>query len=193
MAGEFSSQDEALAVAFANLKGANEKDLLRTARALAFLVAESGSQAATAEMVGVSREIVREFVSLLRLPPSVQDMIGSGELQTLEQGRRLAQLARYRPREVEAAAHEMVGLSAHDSRALSDYLIGHREVTPREARLVIAAAKDVVTREFHVIAILGEDEYQALRVLAEERGLSPDEMVSKIVRDAVIAGAPDEL
>lgn len=181
----FESREQALAVALANLKGMHQKDLLRTARALEFIAQDLGSQKATAEATGVSREIVREFLSLLRLPSDVQDMLDSGELATLEQGRRLAQLARYRPREVTTAARSMIGLSAHDSRALAEYLIAHREVTPAEARSIITSSKDVVNKEFHVVAVLGEDEYRHLQRLARDRGLTADEVVSALVRDAI--------
>jgi hypothetical protein len=182
---EFTTREKAVAVALANLKGTHHKDLLRTARALEYLATISGSQKAAAEAVGVSREIVREFLSLLRLPPDVQAMLASGELPTLEQGRRLAQLARYRPREVKAAANEMTHMSAHDSRALTEYLIAHREVTPSEASAVLAGSKDVVTREFHVVAILSEDEYQRLLRLARNQDQTPDGYVSALVRGAI--------
>jgi hypothetical protein len=185
MVDAFATHEEALAAALANLKGTHQKDLLRAARALAFLTREAGSQVAVAEMVGVSREIVREFLSLLRLPDDVQAMIASGELSTLEQGRRLAQLARYRPHEVAAAAREMTSLTAHDSRSLTDYLIAHRDVTPAEAKAKVLGSKDVVTREFHVVALLNEDEYHRLVEVARRKGQSPDELVSSIVRDVV--------
>lgn len=180
-----ATHEEALAVALSNLKGAHQKDLLRTANALAFLTRETGSQTAVAEMVGVSREIVREFLSLLRLPDDVQAMLASGELTTLEQGRRLAQLSRYRPHEVAAAAREMTSLTAHDSRSLTEYLIAHRDVTPAEAKARVFGSKDVVSKEFHVVALLNEAEYRRLVELARQDGQTPDELVSTIVRDVV--------
>jgi hypothetical protein len=187
---EFASRPEALAVAFANLKGAANKDLLRTAEALNYLMETDGSQAAVADAVGVSREIVREFLSLLRLPSSVQKMISSGEINSLEKARRLAQLARHRPREVEAAAKVMAGISAHDSRALAEYLIAHRDVTPTEAERVLSESKGVVHREFHVVAVLDESEYRRLVALAEGRSVSVDDLVSAAVRDLLTQSRP---
>ena len=84
---ESFDRNTALAVCFSNLKGSKNKDLLLTARALEYLkeLPEFGSNQRVAEQVGVSGEIVRQFISLLDLPDSVQKFFQDRELG-LEQG-----------------------------------------------------------------------------------------------------------
>lgn len=175
-------RQEALAISFANLKGPRDKDLVQTARALQSLksLPEFGSNAAVGRAVGVSGEIVREFLSLLQLPRAVQELLETRQL-SLEQGRRLWQLGRARPDAVLQAAQAMVGLTAMDSRHLVDYLCKHRELSVSEAKERVLASKTVTRREFHIVARLGEEDYRELRRWARSQGQPVDELVTKVV------------
>ena len=160
-------REEALAISFANLKGPRDKELIRAAMALDYLKAlpEFGSNAAVGRAVGVSGEIVREFLSLLQLPREVQNLLERRRL-SLEQGRRLWQLRRVRPDAVVDAARAMTELTALDSRHLVDYLCKHRDISVSEGVEKVLGSKTVVTREFHVVACLGEQDYRELKRLA---------------------------
>ena len=73
---------EALTICFRNLKGLKVKDLLLTAQALQYLKRqpEFGSNQRVGEAVGVSSEIVRQFIGLLDLPAYVQSYLARGRL-----------------------------------------------------------------------------------------------------------------
>ena len=105
---------KALVVCFQNLKGAKSKDLPAYRTSVCSTSKHSPSSDLTrvvGEAVGVSGEMVRQFLGLLELPIPVQDYLAQGTLG-LEHGRRLGQLAKSRPEVVEqaAAAHDQ-----HDS------------------------------------------------------------------------------
>lgn len=176
-------RSEALAICFANLKGSKHKDLLETARALQYLKAlpvyRSNSKLGSA--VGVSGEMVRQFLSLLELPPEIQSMIDQRELN-LEQSRRLWQLSHHRPESLLAAAEAIKNLSAIDSRHVVTYIIRHPELSIVEARNQVIESKTVTRQEFHVIALLSGDEYRLLKIAAQKKGITPDVLVTSLVK-----------
>ena len=175
---------EALAICFRNLKGTKAKDLLLTARALKYLKGFPEFQAneRLGEEVGVSGEIVRQFISLLDLPPSVQTYLEQRRLG-LEQGRRLWQLHQARPSVVEAAARAMASMTAMESRDLVEYLIRMPSASVQETLLVLKEAKRNISHEYHVEAVLDENAYEALVAQARKRGASVNDLVSGIVNN----------
>jgi hypothetical protein len=174
--------DEALAVCLANLKGTRDKDLLGTARALQYIksLPAFGSNAKVGQAVGVSGEIVREFLSLLHLPNEIQALFEERQLG-LEQGRRLWQINRRRPDVIREVAEAMLGITSVDGRHLVDYLLKHPDVAVSEAKEQILAAKATHEREFHVIALMNEAQYQRLRHAAGQKGMAVNDLVTDIV------------
>lgn len=177
------TRDEAIAIGFANLKGSRDKQLILTAQALRFLksLPEFGSNAKVGKIFGVSGEIVREFLTLLQLPESIQQRLERKEL-SLEQGRRLWQLARQRPEVLLAATEAMTDLSVVDGRYFVDYILRHPELSVPEARAAFLEAKTVRQREYHVIAILSPDEYRALEGRARHRQIAVNDLVTDLVK-----------
>ncbi len=176
-------KQEALAVSFANLgKSAKQKDLLQTAIALSYLrsLPEYGSNDKVAAAVGFSREIVREFLTILKLPPDIQKLFEPGGLK-LEHARRLWQLSRRRPGILHESADAMSDMGAIDARHLVDHLLRFPQMSVAEAKQAIIAAKTIKEVEYHVIAILSEDQYSCLQAAARARRMSVDQLVSSIV------------
>ena len=173
---------EALAICFRNLKGTKAKDFLLTARALKYLkgLPEFHSNKRLGEEVGVSGEIVRQFIALLDLPPSVQSHLEQGTLG-LEQGRRLWQLDQTRPSVVEDAARAMGSMTAMEARDFVEYLIRTPAASVQEALAALEAAKPNVSHEYHVDAALDENAYQALAAQAREQRIRVNDLVSMIV------------
>lgn len=186
------TRDEALAICFANLKGPRDKDLLQTARALQHLkrLPEYGSNAKVGEAVGVSGEMVREFLVLLSLPKEAQLLLDQRRL-SLDQGRRLWQLARKRPELVREAAEEMTTLNVLDSRHLVDYILRHPNVPVAEARARVLGEKTVTSREYHVIVILPEEDYKALQRRSRRRKVAPDALASEVIRGWLHSASED--
>ena len=175
-------KNEALAICFRNLKGAKTKDLLLTARALKYLrgLPEFRTNKRLGEEVGVSGEIVRQFIALLDLPTSVQSYLAQGSLG-LEQGRRLWQLNQTRPLVVEDAARAMQAMTAMGTRDLVEYLIRTPTASVQDGLRALEAAKPNVSHEYHIDAILDERMYGLLAAQARERRLRVNDLVSMIV------------
>lgn len=177
------TKEEDFAIAYANLKGPRDKDYIGTAEALKRLKSypEYNSDRKLAQHLPVSREMIREFLTLLKLPEEIQSQFGSEGLK-LEHGRRLWQLTRKRRDLQREVAGAMAGLRAHEARHLVDYVLNHPDIRAAEARERILDAKPKVTKEYHVIAILSEVEYRALAKEARKKKLPVDALVTSIVQ-----------
>ena len=173
---------EALAICFRNLKGSKTKDLLMTAQALQFLrgLPEFGSNKRVGDGVGVSGEVVRQFIALLDLPSCVQTYFEQRRLG-LEHGRRLWQLQRARPSLVEEAAQAMVSMTAMEARDLVEYLVRTPAASVQEGLRVLEAAKPDISQEYHVIAVLDEEAYTSLQSRARQKRVHVNELVTKVV------------
>ena len=175
---------EALVICFQNLKGSKSKDLLRTAQALQYLKSldEFGSNQSVGEAVGVSGEVVRQFLGLLTLPVGVQDYLKRGTLG-LEHGRRLGQLGKSRPEIVMQAAEALTNMTAMEGRNLIEYLVRSPEATVKEGVDVLEGAKQAVTKEYRISTVLEEKLYQLLSIHARERGMRATELATAIVSE----------
>ena len=175
-------KSEALAICFRNLKGSKSKDLLQTAHALQYLkeLPEFGSNKRVGDSVGVSGEIVRQFVALLDLPSHVQTYFEERTLG-LEHGRRLWQLQKTRPSLVDEAAQAMVSMTAMEARDLVEYLVRTPADSVQEGLRALEAAKRQVSHEFHVVAVLDEQAYKSLEARARQQRVSVNELVTTVV------------
>ena len=175
-------KNEALATCFRNLKGSKSKDLLLTAKALKYLksLPEFRSNKQVGDAVGVSGEIVRQFMALLDLPASVETHFEQRTLG-LEHGRRLWQIQRTRPSIVEQVAEAMVSMTAMEARDLVEYLVRTPTASVEDGLRALEAAKLDISHEYHVVAILGEEAYTSLESRARKHKVRVNELVTAIV------------
>ena len=69
-------EESALAILFANTRRKKRKeDLITIARAFEYLVNLYGSKEAVAKRVGLSTEMIREFLTVLKLPREIQKLV----------------------------------------------------------------------------------------------------------------------
>jgi hypothetical protein len=131
---------------------------------------------------------VREFLTLLDLPESVQGLLAERRLN-LEQGRRLWQLAKTRPNIVDDAAQAMLGMTAMDARHLVEYLRKHPELSVEQAKQQLIDSKTITVREFHVVAMLAEAQYRSLEREARRRRTSVNRLVTDVVTEWLTEGS----
>lgn len=174
---------EDLATCRANLRGSKTKDILATAQALKRLKSESqwNSNKKLAQEFLVSPEMIREFLSITRLPSDIQSLFSLGTLK-LEHGRRLWQLSKTRSDILLETARAMRALTAHDSRHLAEYLRKNPESSVSDAMQRLEGSKATVSREYHVVAILTEEEFRQLDKMANARGIAADRLVTAVVQ-----------
>lgn len=188
------SKAEDFAIAYANLKGPRDKDYIGTAKALQRLKSypEYNTNEKLAKQLPVSGEMVRQFLSLLKLSEQIQRLFGPDGLK-LEHGRRLWQLTRKRPELQSEVAVAMADLNAHDSRDLVKYVLDHPTVPIDEATRSILESKTKVTREYHVIALLPESQYKSLARYARKQRVPVDVLVTSVVRDWLASRSADDV
>lgn len=177
------TKEDDFAIAYANLKGPRKKDYIGTAKALQRLKSypEYNTNEKLAQQLPVTREMVRQFLTLLRLPEEIQRLFGPDGLK-LEHGRRLWQVTRKRPDLQRDVTRAMAELKAHDARDLVTYVLDHADMPVMEARKIILNSKTKTTREYHVIALLPESEYKSLVEYARKQRLPVDAAVTSIIR-----------
>ena len=132
------------------------------------------------DSVGVSGEVVRQFVALLNLPSCVQTYFEQRALG-LEHGRRLWQLQRTRPSLVEEAAQAMVSMTAMEARDLVEYLVRTPIASVQDGLRALEAAKSEISHEFHVVAVLDERAYKSLEARARKQRVPVNVLVTTVV------------
>jgi hypothetical protein len=178
-------KDEALAICFLNLKGYKDKDIFQTAEALRFLknLPEYGSNEKVGEAVGVTGEVVREFLTLFKLPKQIQNLFKKKKLVHLEQCRRLWQLAKARPDVLEETAEAISDMTAWDSRHTIEHILKNPSLSVSEAKEAVLESRPQKIKEYHVIALLGEDDFELISNEAVKRNKSVSALVTSIVQE----------
>lgn len=183
-------RDQAFAIAFTWLKGPRGKPYITVARALERLRAEPEFRSINtlAQQVGVSGQIVREFLSLLSLPSSVQDMLEAQEL-TLDKGKNLVRLDHKRPDLTVEVAKRLCSVPYQHARDVVDYLIRNPESSIETAFQRVAESKPKTVDEFNIIATLNREEFVLLEASARRRKISPNRLVTEIVKEWIDSAA----
>lgn len=140
--------------------------------------------------MGVSGEIVREFLALLRFPPDIQAYFREGRLK-LDQGRALAKILERQPRLLYETAQALLSESAMDSRDIVEYVLGHPELSVTESKQRVREAKGITSREFHVVVMLDADQYKQLERAAKRQRMSPNAVATRIVVQSLETNSHD--
>jgi len=86
-------EETALSILFGNTKRKKrDADLLTIAQSCDYLVKLYGSQKAVADKIGLSSEMVREFLTTLRLPTEVQEIIAERKIDRVDVVREISVL-----------------------------------------------------------------------------------------------------
>ena len=86
-------EETALSILFANTKRKKRTtDLLTIAKNCDYLVKLYGSQKAVSEKVGLSSEMIREFLVVLKLPKQIQDLVSERKIDSIDIVREISAL-----------------------------------------------------------------------------------------------------
>lgn len=180
------NMDETMAdaILLANYKGSKKKtsDLLTIATATRFKIRQWRSIRKVAEAFGVSAQQVREFNSLLDLPPDVQELfeghrIGVSkwyELSKLSDSKKQSEVGRF-----------VVDLGAIDTRAVVDYVRRHPE-DPVDACVQRVLESKTVKEDIHVIVVpLNQATFHDLHEESQKLKMPLENLASKLIEEGL--------
>lgn len=170
-------EETALAIVFANTKRKKRtENLLTIAKAFDYLVKSYGSPKAVAERVGLSTEMIRQFLAVLKLPAEVQRMFSNRELDSVDVAKEL--LALSDPARQIVAAKAIADSLSKDARDIKR-LIKAVKLSAGEAKKIVLDAKP---KGLHIFMIdLDDETYGAITKQAKNMKIQPVELVRGIV------------
>lgn len=173
------NENTALAIIFANTKRKNRNvDLLTMAKCFEYLVKLYGSQKAVAKKVGLSTEMIREFLIVLKLPIKIQKLISERRLNSIDVVREIS-IIKYPSKQI-AAAHAFINSLSKDVRDIKRLVI-NAELPIEDAKKTVLDAKP---KGLHIFVVDFDDEtYQAITRETKTLKIKPAELIRRIVTD----------
>ena len=173
------NENTALAIIFANTKRKKRNvDLLTMAKCFEHLVKLHGSQKAVAKKVGLSTEMIREFLIVLELPIEVQKLVSERRIDSIDVVREIS-IIKDSSKQI-VAAHAFINSLSKDVRDIKRLV--------KNADLPIEDAKKTVLDEkpkgLHIFIMDFDDEtYRAFIREAKTLKIKPAELVRGIVTE----------
>jgi ParB-like chromosome segregation protein Spo0J len=176
------NEEKLLASLYVNLKGAKNKsaDWIEIATNSKKLSDYYGSPRELADKLGVSYELIRTILRLLKLPPEVRQLVKEGEI-LYDAAQRIERIRD--PRRQIEVAKAAVGLTSHQTRDLIQYAKKYPNSNPAEYRNKIVHSVGRKERINVVVLPLRDETYVSLREYSKNRGVSVEKLVMQIISD----------
>lgn len=175
-------ENGALAIVFANIRRKKRSDdLITIAKSFEHLFKLYGSQRAVAEKAGLSPEMVRQFLAVLKLQKKVQKLFSKRQIDSVDTAKEL--LALKDSAKQISAAKSIVDSLSKDTKDTRDIkrLVRGSNVPVEEAKKAVLNAKP---KGLHIFVMDFDDEmYQAIMRQAKILKIKPVELVREIVID----------
>lgn len=167
----------ALAIVFGNTRRKKRKENLVTiAKACEYLVKLYGSQKAVAEKVGLSAEMIRQFLSILKLPPEVQDLISKRKIDSVDAARQLVALEDAKKQI--AVARKITNILSKDARDIHRIVKGETVPAKKVRQIVLEVKK----KGLNIFMLDFDDEtYKKIAREAKAAGKQAAELVREVV------------
>jgi predicted transcriptional regulator len=169
----------ALAIVFGNtMRKKRREDLVTLAKAFKYLIKLHHSQKSVADMVGLSTEMIRQFLTVLKLPAEVQKIFSNRIIDSVDIAKELAALKD--PRKQIIAAKTLADSPSKDFRDIKR-IIKNTNLDVEDAKKRILETK---TKGLHVFVVdFDENTYMAIKKHAYKLKIEPAEFVRQIVVD----------
>ncbi len=180
---KINDTDEALAILFANLKGAKRNkphDWIKVAESYEILKKYYPSDKEIAEKVGVSHEIIRSISKLLELTEENKKLLRERKI-LLDTGEALSGIKNSQLQN--EVGESVIGLSAHDARDLIQYVKQYPNEPFEEFKQRILTSKNRIEKLHLTVVPLKEEPYQLLRKIAKKQKKSIEGLISEIIGD----------
>jgi len=173
------NEETALAIVFANTKRKKRPDdLLTVANAFDYLVRLYGSQKVVAEKVGLSTEMVREFLTTLKLPEEIQKLVSDRRIDSIDIIREISSLKE--PSKQIAATEAFINSLSKDVRDIKR-LVKDANASIKDAKKVVLEAKP---KGIHIFVMdFDEEMYRTIIKQARVLKIKPAELVKGIVSE----------
>lgn len=172
-------ENSALAIVFANTKRKKRKEnLITIAKAFEYLVKLYDSQKAVASKVGLSTEMIRQFLSVLKLPHEVQMLFINRQIDSVDVAKEL--LALNDPAKQIIAAKAIADSLSKDVRDIKRLV--------KSSNIAVAEAKNIVIKSkpkgLHIFLLDFDDKtYQAIIKSSKTLKVKPAELLREIIID----------
>lgn len=172
-------EDSALSILFGNTKRKRRNvDLITVAKSCEYLSRLYGSNVAVAKKVGLHSEMVRQFLSLLKLPDEIKGLISARQIDKLDVAYRISTLAD--AGQQSAAAKALANIeSSRDVRDVVRLMKGG--IAPQESAAIVMTAKP---KGYHIFVMDFDDKtYRALNNEAKRLGVGAAQLAKRIVEE----------
>ncbi len=172
-------ENTALAIIFSNIRRKKrDKDLLTISESFDFLVKLYGSRKAVAEKVGLSPEMVREFLIAVKLPKEIQGLIRERKIDSVDSIREIYTV-KDKKKQI-TISNRFKNSGTKDFRDINR-LMKVAEVPIDDAIDIVSKAKP---EGLHIFMMDFDDEtYSDILRNASLLKVEPAELVKKIVQD----------
>lgn len=172
-------EEIALSILFANTKRKKRNEnLLTVAKACEYLVKLYGSRKAVAEKIGLSSEMIRQFLIVLKLPSEIQKLVSERKIDSIDTVKEISVVKE--PSKQIAMAEKFIGSTTHDVRDIKR-LIKDADVPVETAKKIVLDAKP---KGLHIFIIdFDDDTYKEIMRQTKIMKIKPAELVRKIVAD----------
>lgn len=169
-------EETALSIIFANTRRKKRKeDLLTIARSFDYLVKLYGSKKRVAEKVDLSTEMIREFLTVLTLPPDVLKLVAERKIDRIDVVGEIASL--HDAKQQIAMAEEFENRSSKDVRDIK-HLVKHKKVSIKDA---VQTILDAEAKELHIVIVDFDNEtFREIERDANSLGTKPPELIRKL-------------
>lgn len=177
-------ETNALAILFANTRrNTRTSNLIEVANATNFVVERYGVEE-TARKVGLSKEMIREFLKVLELPMEIQAKVESREIDSVDITKRLLSLLHHGISEADIMQfiERNRGLRTEDLRDV-ERLVKKSGMSLIEAMDVVGAAKK---RSDHLFILsLDDATYQRIKRIAKTEGVDESSLAKRFIQRCI--------
>jgi ParB-like chromosome segregation protein Spo0J len=176
------NEEKLLASLYVNLKGPKNKSAnwIEIATNSKKLADHYGSPRKLADKLGVSYELIRTILRLLKLPPEVRGLVKEGDI-LYDAAQRIERIRD--PRMQIEVANAAVGLTSHQVRDLVQYVKKYPNSSPAEYRNRIVHSVGRKERINVVVLPLRDETYVSLKEFSKDQGVSVEKLVLQIISE----------
>lgn len=180
------TEEKALAILASNLKRKKRTvDMLTIAESCRYLKELYGSWMEVARKADVSYEMIREFSAILKLPPSVQQLVRARAIDRVEIADELSKIAGA-DRQIKAAEiFASQKLTTKDVRDVVQYAKTNPDLSIEECVNRVLESKPIIEKRYVVVMELQNYTLQTLDEESQKLTTSPQNLSKTIIEDAL--------